>query len=112
MQTQQERRDSQRVLCMREYRYEMMKPVDSGMVKLIEGLGYSINRSVGGMLLLLHEKMDQRQVFEIRVPSEEKKKQVTELGEVCWTRAIPVTARLNMYLVGIRFLLEIPFPGQ
>ena len=64
------------------------------------------------MLLLLHEKMDQRQVFEIRGPSEVKKEQVTELGEVCWARAIPVTARLNMYLVGIRFLLEIPFPGQ
>ena len=65
------------------------------------------------MLFLLPEKVDKRQVFEIQVPSEEAKKaQITKLGEVCWTRSIPVSARLNMYLVGIRFLFELPAPDQ
>jgi PilZ domain len=112
MPTQQERRDSERVPCMRAYPYELTKPVDSSTVKLTEGSGYSINRSVGGMLLLLPEEVDQRQVLEIQVPSEARKEQITKLGEVCWTRPIPVSARVNMYLVGIRFLFELPTLGQ
>ena len=64
------------------------------------------------MLLLLPEEVDQRQVLEIQVPSEARKEQITKLGEVCWTRPIPVSARVNIYLVGIRFLFELPAPGQ
>lgn len=64
------------------------------------------------MLLLLPEEMDRRQVFEFQVPSEARQGQITKLGEVCWTRPIPVSARVNMYLVGIRFLFELPAPGQ
>ena len=60
------------------------------------------------MLLLLPEELDKRQVFEIQVPSEARKEQITKLGEVCWTRPIPVAASVNMYLVGIRFLFEPP----
>ena len=112
MPTQQERRDSERVLCMRASPYELTRPVDSSTVRLIEGPGCSINRSVGGMLLLLPVEVDKRQVFEIQVPSEARKERVTKLGEVCWTRSIPVSARLNMYLVGIRFLFELPAPDQ
>jgi hypothetical protein len=63
------------------------------------------------MLLLLPEEVGQRQVFEIQVPSEASATQVTKLGEVCWTRSIPVNARVCMYLVGIRFLLELPALG-
>ena len=81
-------------------------------VKLTEGAGYSINRSVGGMLLLLPEVMDKRQVFEIQVPSESRKEQITKLVEVCWTRPISVSARIEMYLVGIRFLFEFPAHRQ
>jgi hypothetical protein len=64
------------------------------------------------MLLLLPEEVDQRHVLEIQVPSEAGKEQVTKLGEVCWTRPIPVRAHVNMCLVGIRFLFELPAPGQ
>ncbi len=112
MPTQQERRESERVPCMRAYPYELTKPVDSSTVKLTEGSGYSINRSVGGMLLLLPEEVGKRQVFEIQVPSETRKEQITKLGEVCWTRPIPVDASVNMYLVGVRFVFELPAPRQ
>ncbi len=60
------------------------------------------------MLFLLPQEVDRRQVFEIQVPSEARKGQIIKLGEVCWTRSIPVSTRLNMYLVGVRFLFELP----
>jgi hypothetical protein len=92
--------------------FELMKLVDSSTVKLTKASGHAINRSVRGMLLLLPEQVNKRQVVEIQVPSEARKKQGTKLVEVCWTRPIPVSARVNMYLVGIRFLFELPAPGQ
>jgi hypothetical protein len=63
------------------------------------------------MLLLLPEEVDQRQVVEIQVPSEATKQQITKLMEVCWTRPIPVSADVKMYLVGTRFLFELPASG-
>ena len=63
------------------------------------------------MLLLLPEEVDQQQVVEIQVPSGARNEQITKLVEVCWTRPIPVTARVKMYLVGTRFLFELPVPG-
>jgi hypothetical protein len=42
------------------------------------------------------------------VPSKAKKKERTKLVEVRWTQSIPVSPRVNMYLVGTRFLFEPP----
>jgi hypothetical protein len=64
------------------------------------------------MLLLVSEEVNQRQVVEIQVPSEVRKEQITKLVEVCWTRPIPVSAHVKMYLAGTRFLFELPDPGQ
>jgi hypothetical protein len=64
------------------------------------------------MLLLVSEEVNQRQVVEIQVPSEVRKEQITRLVEVCWTRPIPVSAHVKMYLAGTRFLFELPDPGQ
>ena len=91
--------------------FELTKLVDSSTVKLTKGSGHAINRSVRGILLLLPEEVNQRQVVEIQVPSKAKKKQSTKLVEVCWTRPIPVSARVKMYLAGTRFLFEIPDPS-
>jgi hypothetical protein len=88
--------------------YELTNPDGSDKVKLSRGQGYSINVSGGGMLLLLPQKVGKRQVFEVQVPSKTKKKERTKLVEVCWTQSIPVSARVNMYLVGTRFLFEPP----
>ena len=78
-QVQQERRDSKRVSCRQSCTYELMKPVDRSIVKLSEGHGHAINRSVRGMLLLLSEEVNQRQVVEIQVPSEARKEHITKL---------------------------------
>jgi hypothetical protein len=48
------------------------------------------------MLLLLPEEVNKRQLLEIQVPSDARKEQITRLGEVCWTRPIPVSARGNL----------------
>jgi len=111
MPIQQERRDSERVSCRLPCPYELTKPVDRSTVKLSEGHGHAINRSVRGMLLLLPENVNKRQVLEIQMPSEERKKQSTTLVEVCWTHPIPVSARVKMYLAGTHFLFELPVPG-
>lgn len=110
MPNQQERRDSERVPCGRTYSYELANFVDSNTVEFSEGHGHSINCSGSGMLLLLPEKVNTRQVIEILVPSESRKEQITKLVEVCWTRLIPISGCVTMYIVGIRFLFELPVP--
>lgn len=102
---QRERRDSERVPFMQAYPYELMKGVGT---QLSVGDGYAIDRSVGGMLLLLPEKVNQRQLVEIQAPPEARKDHGTKLVEVCWTRSISVNNRVNMHLVGARLLFELP----
>ena len=96
---------------MRACPYELTKSVGADAMMLTAGHAYSINISVGGMLLLLPETVVKRHVFEVQVPSEARKTRITKLGEVCWTRSISVNARVSMYLVGIRFLFELPGLG-
>ena len=108
MTIKQERRDAGRAPSMWACPYELTKLEGSAAVKSSKGYGYSINVSPGGMLLLLPQKVGKRQIFEIQVPSKAKKKERTKLVEVRWTQSIPVSARVNMYLVGTRFLFEPP----
>jgi hypothetical protein len=108
MVTQRMRRDTERWSCRQVYPYELTRVLDGSTVQLREGAGYSINRSIGGMLLLLPEKVYTQQVFAIQEPSEIKREEFSKLGEVRWTRPIEVDSYGNMYLVGIRFLLDLP----
>jgi hypothetical protein len=111
MPTQQERRKNERVPSMRACPYELTEPVGAIAVRLSAGHAYSINRSVGGMLLLLPGRVVKRHVIEVQVPSQTRETQITKLGEVCWTRPIPISARATMYLVGICFVFELPALG-
>ena len=108
MRIKQERRDGGRAPSMWACPYELTKLEGTAAVKSSKGYGYSINVSPGGMLLLLPQKVGKRQIFEIQVPTKAKKKERTKLVEVRWTQSIPVSARVNMYLVGTRFLFEPP----
>jgi hypothetical protein len=112
MPTQQERRDSERIPCKLVCPFELTKPAGADAVTLSEGCGHAINRSVKGILLLLPENVNKRQMLEIQVPSEERKQQSTKLVEVCWTRAIPVSARVKMYLAGTHFLSWLVATGS
>jgi hypothetical protein len=108
MTIKQERRDGDRAPSMWACPYELTKLEGGDALKSSKGYGYSINVSPGGMLLLLPQKVGKRQIFEIQVPSKAKKKERTKLVEVRWTQSIPVSPRVNMYLVGTRFLFEPP----
>lgn len=112
MQGAQERRDSKRVPCRLVCLFKLAKFVDKSTVKLTEGSGHAINKSVRGMLLLLPVPLNRRQVVEIQVPSELRKLPSTKLVEVCWARPIPVRDRVKMYLAGTRFLFELPVHRQ
>ena len=100
------------MLCKLVCPFALTKLVGTRTVRLSEGYGHAINRSVRGMLLLLPEPVKKRQVIEIQVPSTTKKQLGTKLVEVSWIRPIPVSARVKMYLVGTRFLFELSAPGQ
>ncbi len=64
------------------------------------------------MLLLLPRAVGKRQVFEVQVPPEARKERITKLVEVCWTRSITVNSRVNIHLIGTRFLFELPASGE
>jgi c-di-GMP-binding flagellar brake protein YcgR len=108
MASEQERRDSERVSCIRACPYELTKFSGSDQVEFSEGRAFTINMSFGGLLLLLPQTVDERQVFEITLPPVADKKRATKLVEVCWTRPIPVNNRTTMHLAGVRFLFEPP----
>lgn len=108
MYTPQERRKSERVASLRACPYALTKPMAPNVALLTAGHTYSINRSAGGMLLLLPGTVLTQHVLEIQISLETRKAPITKLGEVCWTHAIPVKDRVCMYLAGIRFLFELP----
>ena len=108
MPTQQERRNNERVARIHMCPYELSKISGSHRVDLSEGRAITINISVGGMLLLLPQAVDERRVFEITAPSVADEKHTTKLVEVRWIRPLPVTGHIR-YLAGVRFLFEPPF---
>ena len=106
--TRQDRRDGKRVPCIQVCPYELAKFSNQNKVDLSKGRGFTINGSVGGLLLLLPQAVDQKQIFEIKGPSIPDMRCATRLVEVCWTRPLPVTARTTMHLAGVRLLFEPP----
>ncbi len=107
-QVPRKRRESKRTPCRHVCPFKLTKFVNKRTVKLMKGSAHAINRSVRGMLLLLSVPLNRRQVVEIQVPSKVRETPSTKLVEVCWTRRIPVSARVKMYLTGTRFFFELP----
>ncbi len=110
--TQQDRRDNERVPCIQVCPYELTKFSSPDKVDLSKGRGFTINVSVGGLLLLLPQTVDQKQIFEITASSLADERRATKLVEVCWTRPLPLAARTTMHLAGVRLLFEPPHNGS
>lgn len=108
MHTQQERRGGNRVSCIRVCPYELTERSSTNGLELSEGRAFTINKSVGGMLLLLPQTVGERQVFEIKAPSIAAEQETTKLVEVRWTRPLPVRGHTTMYLAGVKYLFEAP----
>jgi len=110
MPIRRERRHRERKRCKVVFPFELMRAVDRGPLIWINGIGHAINRNIRGMLVLLPAPVNERQVFEIEVPSASGKPHSAKLVEVCWSRPIKVDARAKLYLAGTRFLFEVPAP--
>jgi hypothetical protein len=104
MSSQQERRVSERIPFGQTYPYELMRSAGG---EISDGQGYVVNQSARGLLLMLPEKVDQRQIFEIRLLPDVNKKPITKLMEVCWTRPLPVGTQADLHLVGAQVLFEL-----
>lgn len=104
----QERRGSVRVPLIRPCPYDSSKFPGEGSMELCQGLTLSLNISAGGMLLLMPWAPMERQVFDVQAPSLTSEEIRTEIVEVCWTHEVPVGNDPSAYLVGVKFLFDVP----
>jgi hypothetical protein len=96
---------SQRVPIMRPCPYEMSRFPDEKSVVLSQGDALPVNISTRGMLLLMPQVPDLKQVFDIRVPIAVKRVGPSTVVEARWTRQVPIdAARGSMHFVGVKFL--------
>jgi len=105
---QQERRASERVPLIRPCPYELSQIPGTGTMEFIEGITLSLNISSGGMLLLMPWAPAERQTFDVQVPSLTEEGTRERVVEVCWARELPIGVDPGAYLVGVRFLFEVP----
>ena len=105
---QRERRKDQRVPLLRHYPYELSKIAGNETVEFTGGITLSLNISSGGMLLLMPGAPAERKPFELQALSLTEGGRGRRLVEVCWTRELPVGVDVDVYLVGVRFLFDIP----
>lgn len=108
MPTQPERRSSARVPLVQPCPYELSTVHGTKSVDLSQGQAFSVNVSGEGMLLLMPQAPQRKQMLEVHVPSSTGSRTTQKLAEVCWTAPVPATEEGAMHLVGVKFLFEAP----
>lgn len=108
MATQPERRSSERVPLVQPCPYEFSTVRGTETVDLSHGQAFSVNVSGQGMLLLMPQAPQQKQVLEVQVPSTTGQSSALKVAEVRWTSKVPVDAEGDMHLVGVRFIFQPP----
>jgi hypothetical protein len=106
---------SQRVRIMRPCPYEMSRVLDEKSVVLSQGDALAVNISPRGMLLLMPQVPDLKQVFDIRVPVAVNRVGPSIVVEACWTRQVSIDAACgSMHFVGVKFLFpsSIAYPAR
>lgn len=74
-------------------------------VVLSQGDALAVNISIRGMLLLMPQVPDLKQVSDIRVPVAVNRVSPPTVVEACWTRQGSIDdARGSMHFVGVKFL--------
>jgi hypothetical protein len=100
---------------MRPCPYEMSRVLDEKSVVLSQGDALAVNISPRGMLLLMPQVPDLKQVFDIRVPVAVNRVGPSIVVEACWTRQVSIdAARGSMHFVGVKFLFppSIAYPAR
>jgi hypothetical protein len=77
-------------------------------MELSQGQAFSVNISSRGMLLLMSQAPQTKQVLEVQAPSETGEKTTLKVAEVRWTSPVQAGDEGAMHLVGVRFLFEPP----
>ena len=102
------RRGDERIPMIGPCLYQLARFLGNETVDFSEGYALSLNASSGGILLLMAQTPEKRQVFELHVPSPTKGESTIKLVEACWTRELLFGAAEKVYLVGVRSLFERP----
>lgn len=97
---------SDRAVLLRPILYEMTAPEAGNGNLVIGGKALSLNISSGGMLVLMDQAPDIKQVLKIHVPTPITIAETPTLAEVRWTRKLPMgdsSSRVT-YFVGLKFM--------
>lgn len=108
MATQAERRQSARIPLIRSCAYEFSTVHGTETVDMSEGQAFSVNVSQHGMLLLMPQGPEQKQVLEVQAPSATGEQTTLKVAEVCWTSKVKADDEGAMHLVGVKYLFEPP----
>ena len=100
-----DRREGTRVPEIQPCFYQLAHIVNHDIVEFADGHALSLNVSPGGILLLLPQPPERRQVFEVHT-SLSGEARVVKLVETCWTHGLTFGDAGKVYLVGVRCLFE------
>jgi hypothetical protein len=102
------RRGDERIPMIGPCLYQLARFLGNETVDFSDGYALSLNTSSGGRLLLMAQRPEKKQVFELHVPSPMKGESTVKLVEACWTRELLFGTADKVYLVGVRSLFEPP----
>lgn len=106
-----DRRGSPRVLNIQSCEYELARVADRETIEFCDGKALALNTSPGGLLLLMPQSLEGKQVFEVHTPVQSEDERSVKVVEACWTRELTFGSIGRVYLVGVRSLFE-PCPRK
>ena len=107
----EDRRGSTRIRLTRACPYEFSS-IHGENIEWFHGDALTVNISLGGMLLVMTDAPRLRQVLQVHGPSAAGPDVAIQVVEVCWTRELPIGGDGKMYLVGVRFMFQVPFSDR
>jgi hypothetical protein len=81
--------------------YKMLDAIEEESVVIEKGVAFALNQSKEGMLLLMGEAPQAKQLIEVYSPRS-RWSRTANVFEARWTRPIQVESLGNLYLVGCR----------
>lgn len=104
------RRQEARVEDCHECEYEVCEFGAQGMVAIVQGRLYTLNRSAHGMLLIMAEAPCLNQLIGVHNPKLGWHRS-TMVYHVRWTRPVAINSQGALFLVGCRLTLGLPAIG-
>lgn len=101
-----DRRDSPRVVNIRPCEYELAHVAGHETIEFTGGQALSLNASRGGLLLLMPQSPEGRQIFEVHTAVQTENERAVKVVEACWMQELTFGSSGRVYLVGVRTLFE------